>query len=174
MKLFLVVLGGRIHGCNVEQHDVRWVVGKNIESTIPELIKQWIGERKGLHIDSYRQVDYVDGHKIKIITEQMTDQKNIRLKLWFVNIGGYNPKLMAEQHHFGLIVASSHQEAKYEAKRRWLKGLDKIHKDDIIEVSDLRDILPIKGHEKWQLQLIPTKLVNNFHENPDWYGYWKI
>ena len=34
-KLFLVVLGGRIDGCQVELHDVRFVVGPTIETTIP-------------------------------------------------------------------------------------------------------------------------------------------
>ena len=31
-KLFLVVLGGRIDGCHVELHDVRFVVGSSIEA----------------------------------------------------------------------------------------------------------------------------------------------
>ena len=50
MDLFLVVLGGRIKGCHVELHDVRWVVGDSIEDTIPELKRQWFGTRRGLHI----------------------------------------------------------------------------------------------------------------------------
>ena len=51
-KLFLVVLGGRCKGCHVEQHDVRWVVGETIDATLPALRKEWIGLRRGLHIDS--------------------------------------------------------------------------------------------------------------------------
>ena len=53
-KLFLVVLGGRCKGCHVEQHDVRWVVGETIDATLPALRQEWIGLRRGLHIDSYR------------------------------------------------------------------------------------------------------------------------
>jgi hypothetical protein len=37
MQLFLVVLGGRIEGCHIELHDVRFVVGTSIEDTLPQL-----------------------------------------------------------------------------------------------------------------------------------------
>jgi hypothetical protein len=36
MQLFLVVLGGRIEGCLIELHDVRFVVGTSIEDTLPQ------------------------------------------------------------------------------------------------------------------------------------------
>ena len=41
-------------------------------------------------------------------------------KLWFVNIGGYDPSSMQEKHEFGLVVASSASEAKNKAKSQWL------------------------------------------------------
>ena len=99
MDLFLVVLGGRTKGCNVEQHDVRWVVGRSIDDTIPELKRQWFGIRRGLHIDSYRRIRCVDGHRVSIISasEPELDQD---MKLWFVNLGAYKPEDMAEQHRF--------------------------------------------------------------------------
>ena len=34
------------------------------------------------------------------------------MKLWFVNIGGYDPSSMQEKNEFGLIVAPSSNEAK--------------------------------------------------------------
>jgi hypothetical protein len=37
MQLFLVVLGGRIEGCHIELHDVRFVVDTSIEDTLPQL-----------------------------------------------------------------------------------------------------------------------------------------
>ena len=66
MNLFLVVLGGRSKGCHIEQHDVRWVVGDSIDDTLPELVRQWSGLRRGLHIDSYRTVSRVDGHNVVV------------------------------------------------------------------------------------------------------------
>ena len=52
LSLFIVVLGGRSLKSNIEIHDVRWVLGETIEDTFPELRKQWLGKKSGLHIDS--------------------------------------------------------------------------------------------------------------------------
>ena len=65
--LYLVVLGGRARKANVELHDVRWVVGSKIEDTYDTLRKQWFGSPKGLHIDSYKRIKYIDGYKINLI-----------------------------------------------------------------------------------------------------------
>ena len=67
-KLFLVVLGGRVKNCHIEQHDVRWVIGEQIEETIPTLRDEWIGLKSGLHIDSYRCIRRVDGHRVTVIS----------------------------------------------------------------------------------------------------------
>ena len=65
--LYLVVLGGRATKANIELHDVRWVVGSKIEDTYDTLRKDWFGSSKGLHIDSYKKIQYIDGHKINLI-----------------------------------------------------------------------------------------------------------
>ena len=59
LSLFIVVLGGRSLKSNIEIHDVRWVLGKTIEDTFPELRKQWLGKKNGLHIDSYKCIKYI-------------------------------------------------------------------------------------------------------------------
>ena len=64
--LFLVVLGGRTKKANVELHDVRWVVGSRIEDTFEVLRNDWFGTFEGLHIDSYKKINYVDGFKITL------------------------------------------------------------------------------------------------------------
>ena len=84
--LYLVVLGGRAKKANIELHDVRWVVGSKIEDTYDTLRKDWFGSPKGLHIDSYKKIRYIDGYKInlinlekdKIVKKQL--EKKIRLK----------------------------------------------------------------------------------------------
>ena len=65
--LYLVVLGGRTEKANIELHDVRWVVGSKIEDTFGTLRKDWFGSPKGLHIDSYKKIKYIDGYKINLI-----------------------------------------------------------------------------------------------------------
>ena len=131
--LYLVVLGGRANKANIELHDVRWVLGSKIEDTFDELRKGWFGNIEGLHIDSYKKINYVDGYKItlkNIENNKLKDNKfysvnNTRKNLWFVNIGGYDPSSMQEKHEFGLVVASSKFEAKNIAKSKWLMNKKK-------------------------------------------------
>ena len=160
--LYLVVLGGRAEKANIELHDVRWVVGSKIEDTYDTLRKDWFGSPKGLHIDSYKKIKYIDGYKINLINveNQKTEKKQLEKKikpkktLWFVNIGGYNPTSMQEQHEFGLVAASTKLEAKNIAKSKWLIGCKKKHKDDIASLEILLrcdDCELIKKIGNWQI-----------------------
>ena len=183
--LFLVVLGGRANKANVELHDVRWVVGSKIEDTFNVLRKNWFGSIDGLHIDSFKKIEHVDGYKInlknfekiKIKNKKLIIQNDLQKNLWFVNIGGYDPSSMQEKHEFGLVVASSSLEAKNKAISKWLSGCRKKHKDDIASLNTLiscDDCQLIKNIGTWEIELI---LENNLPEEtnfPDWYGYKRI
>ena len=143
--LFLVVLGGKTKMANVELHDVRWVIGSKIEDTYDLLRREWFGTSEGLHIDSYKKINYVDGYKItlknienkKLKNKKLINGNNTKKNLWFVNIGGYNPTSMQEKHEFGLVTASTKLEAKNIAKSKWLVGFKKKHKDDIASLERL-------------------------------------
>ena len=88
--LYLVVLGGRANKANIELHDVRWVVGSKIEDTYDTLRKGWFGSPKGLHIDSYKKIKYIDGYKINLINfeknkigkKQLFQKNNSKKYLW--------------------------------------------------------------------------------------------
>ena len=180
--LFLVVLGGRASKANIELHDVRWVIGSTIEETYDDLRKDWFGSIKGLHIDSYKKISSIDGFKINLKkndkqNKHLNKEKYLRKKLWFVNIGGYDPSCMQEKHEFGFVVAETSIEAKNKAKSKWLIGCQKKHKDDIscLEIfSDIDDCEVIKNIGNWEIELT---LENNFVEEttfPDWFGFMRI
>jgi len=183
--LYLVVLGGRAKKANIELHDVRWVVGSSIEDTYDTLRKDWFGSPKGLHIDSYKKIRFIDGFKInkinaekdKIDKKKLVKKNKAKKKLWFVNIGGYNPNSMQEKHEFGLVTASTKLEAKNIAKSKWLIGSKKKHKDDLASLEMIiscDDCEQIKKIGNWEIKLTPVN--NGIYENnyPDWYGYQKI
>ena len=183
--LFLVVLGGRAKKANIELHDVRWVVGSRIEDTFDILKKDWFGSFEGLHIDSYKKINHVDGYKITLKKIEKRKFKNIKFingnkstkNLWFVNIGGYDPSSMQEKHEFGLVVASSKLEAKNIAKSKWLMGCKKKHKDDIATLellSECYDCQTINAIGNLEIELnLETNLIEE-NKNPDWYGYKRI
>ena len=179
LSLFIVVLGGRSLKSNIEIHDVRWVLGESIEDTFPELREQWIGKIRGLHIDSYKCIKYVDGYEIVISKskkDNINSTKTEDLTLWFVNLGGYNPKKMYEEHEFNLIVAKKAIEAKKKAKKDWNTNLKNKHNDDYSSINYLEqveDLHPIKI-KNWKINLLPDPEGRNEKLLPDWYGYWRI
>ena len=183
--LFLVDVGGRSPKANIELHDVRWVIGTKIEDTFDQLRNDWFGSNNGFHIDSYKKIDSIDGYKINLRNKVNRESKNkilkkVRIsdkKLWFVNIGGYDPSSMQEKHEFGLVVASSPSEAKNKAKSKWLIDCKKKHKDDISAIgsfTDIDDCEVIKNIKNWEIVLTPN--ANNLEEKniPDWFGYMRI
>jgi hypothetical protein len=183
--LFLVVLGGRADKANVELHDVRWVVGSQIEDTFNDLRNNWFGSIDGLHIDSFKKIEYIDGYKInlkifdenKLKNKQSPNQINSQHNLWFVNIGGYDPSSMQEKHEFGLVVASSSFEAKNKAISKWLSGCRKKHKDDIASLNTLiscDDCKVIKNIGSWEIELTLENNLLQENNYPDWYGYKRI
>lgn len=167
MQLFLVVLGGRAAGCNIELHDVRFVAGDSLEATIPSLRRQWFGRRRGLHIDSWQRITQADGWQVSLSQEP----EPIRQRLWFVNLGAYDPASPAELHGFGLFVAPSAASAKARAKRQLLVGAAQQHKDDLCAVDDCLALEQVDG---WQVRLTPAADTPWQPLRPDWFGYRRI
>ena len=180
LSLFIVVLGGRSLKGNIEIHDVRWVLGGSIEDTFPELRKQWIGKKNGLHIDSYKRIKYVDGYKIVI--SKSNNKNSISSKkegesLWFINLGGYHPKKMYEEHEFTLVVAKKAIDAKRKAKKNWESNLKSKHNDDYSGINNFEEIdnlHPIKKIKNWEINLISDPEERSDKIIPDWYGYMRI
>ena len=180
LSLFIVVLGGRSSKSNIEMHDVRWVIGESIETTFPELRKQWLGKINGLHIDSYKRIQYIDEYKIiisKAKKDKLDESKEESESLWFINLGGYDPKKMYEEHEFTLVVAQKAIDAKKKAKKQWLSNLEKKHNDDLSSIKTFEqvdDIHSIKKIKNWEIKLISDPEKRSQKLVPDWYGYLRI
>ena len=186
-KLFLICLGGSRINCHTEMHDIRWVAANNIEETFPSLRKEWQGRLKGLHIDSYMEIKYIDGYKVSIekdlSSNKIHQQKgskfkiNKRKQLWFIELGGYSPNEFKEAHRYHLSVACSAKEAKEKAIISWDKNYLSIHKDNSICISN--SLISDNCHEirnigKWHVLLTEDKLKRSQKIQPDWYGYKRI
>ena len=74
----MLVLGGRTKKANIGLH----VVGSKIEDTYDTLRKDWFGSLKGLNIDSYKKIKYIDGYKINLINfeKDKIGKKQLRKK----------------------------------------------------------------------------------------------
>ena len=180
LSLFIVVLGGRALRSNIEMHDVRWVLGESIEDTFPELRNQWLGKKTGLHIDSYKRIQYVDGYKIEISKSNKDNSINPHEEdqsLWFINLGGYDPNKMYEEHEFTLVVAKKAIDAKKKARKNWESNVKNKHNDDCSGIKDLEqvdDVHSIKKIKSWEIKLIYDPIERSEKIIPDWYGYMRI
>jgi hypothetical protein len=164
--LYAVYLGGRISGCRIEQHDIRFVVGDSIDDTLPALREQWIGLKSGLHLDAYMEVREVDGYEVSLSREPSTDPE----RLFFVNCGGYDPERFMELHDAGLFVTVDDAEAKARAKEVLLVSSRSQHKDDLFDVDDCIAIKSVAGFH------VHLRHIGSAWRPliPDWFGYRRI
>jgi hypothetical protein len=139
LKLFAVYLGGRSERCNIELHDVVFVVCESIQQSYPALVNKWFGITKLLHVDAYIELTHADGHEIMISKECADDTK----KLFYVNFGSYKNDYFGEIHESKFYVGTTKSEVLMRAKEELcLNGVephcdDNLLVDDIIEVNEV-------------------------------------
>ncbi|MFT4246676.1 MAG: DUF1543 domain-containing protein [Pseudomonas sp.] len=127
------MLGGRHARARVEVHDIAFAVGQDLEQTFPQLRTQWFGEPAGLHVDSWLDVDGVDGWQVRFSdTAPAADAP----RLFFVNLGGYVAGTFGEAHGYRLVVAADAAEAKRTALTQVGGDWCKPHRDALFEVDD--------------------------------------
>ncbi len=149
-KLFAVLLGGRAPKCNTELHDVVFVTGATIEDTYEQLMDKWFGTPRGLHIDSWMELDVADGHGIELVREKPEPGK----RLYFVNLGGYQDGVFAEIHANGFVAAENLAEAKKRGRDRLAPMIPgRAHTDDLYEVDSC---LALEGLNGFYIKLTPA------------------
>ena len=103
MRLFSVFLGGRAYKCNTELHDVVFTLGEKIEDTYADLLAKWFGLPDRLHIDSWVDLDIVEGYRISLSKKKNKSTK----KLYFINLGAYEKNKFEELHESKFMVDES-------------------------------------------------------------------
>jgi hypothetical protein len=80
-KLFAVYLGGRAPKAVTEVHDVVFVTGKTINHTYEQLMDKWFGTPKDLHLDSWMELDVIDGYRITLSPNKIESEKKLFLSI---------------------------------------------------------------------------------------------
>ncbi len=117
LTLYMVQLGARPKGRLIEQHDIFFGVANHINELIVDINNHWPEVKNKWHIDSYRAVTKVDNYTMKLIESDEGIEKDTGLKLFFINLGGYQQGSFEEFHYKLLVVAASQAEAIKQAKQ---------------------------------------------------------
>ena len=115
--LFMVQLGGRPKGRLIEQHDILFGVANQVSELVDDINHHWPEVKNKWHIDSYRAITKVGNHTVKLIESNNQTANDNGLKLFFINLGGYQQGSFEEFHHKLLIVAATQAEAIKQAKQ---------------------------------------------------------
>ena len=161
--LFMVMVGGHTPTSNLEVHDMRFVAGAKIEDTYETLQSEWWGDPDTLHLDVWSKITAVDDYAVTLKSEPYTGEN----KLFFINLGGYDPDYFDELHKNILVVAKSEAFAKHAAKES-VKHWKVPHKDTSMEIEKIIPLAQICGLHI-HLEKLDTPVPFTF----EW-GYTKI
>jgi hypothetical protein len=166
MKLFALYIGGSTETSMIEVHDVRIVIAGSIADTYPELKAKWWGKPETLHLDCWGELTSADGHNISLkpIPAEGID------KLWFVNLGGYDPQDFTELHKNVFVVAPTESKAKVRALRMILDWKSH-HKDYMFDVENISCLNGIAAEKSLYIHLEPAEAPVPFVFD---YGYHPI
>ncbi len=140
--LYVVMLGGKHPKAKIEVHDVVFVQASQFTDTFSALRQQWFGSPQGLHIDSWLAVDGVEQYKVSFSHQAPAAGE---LRLFFINLGGYQAGCFGEEHRYVLVVAPDKVTAKQRGKQLMLASWQKPHTDNLMDVDDCLEIDSVDG-----------------------------
>ncbi len=148
----MFAIGGDFRNSNIELHDVRFSVGETAEDCYPDLRTQWWGDPESLHLDCWGELRQADGHDIVLRREPPADGGD---RLFFVNLGGYDPGEFAELHRNVLLVAPDAATAKARALST-VQAWSLPHKDNLFEIEKAVEVGAVAESRGWYLHLSPA------------------
>jgi hypothetical protein len=151
MKLFAFYIGGSTPTSLIEVHDARFGVGEKIDDCYDDIRKSWWGTPESLHLDCWGELNAADGHDI-VLKDTPAEGDS---KLWFVNLGGYDPADFNELHKNVFVVAPSESKAKVRALKMILDWKSH-HKDYLYEVEKIFSINDAVSAKGLHIHLVPN------------------
>lgn len=143
LKLFVFYIGGSTAHSLIELHDVRVCAGAVMQDTYDFIRAEWWGTPESLHLDCWGELTSADGHNI-VLSGKPSGGAD---KLWFVNLGGYDPADFAEQHKNVFVVAPTQSKAKVRALKQILhwKSHHEDYSYDVEQMTSVNDLLAQQG-----------------------------
>lgn len=185
-KLFMILLGSKAPGRNVEQHDYFFGIGHSLKELVPEMRAFWREAGASLHLDGWREVTAVDGYRVSVISSESAREEVASKRLFFINLGGYQEGRFEEQHYTVLTAKESKDQAFREAKKtlfyqqKTFEGpgsfgasahIDDRYGIDVDDLYEIREILPPSQKERYSVVLTHE---DNLAQDLLHLGYFKV
>lgn len=180
LKLFMVLLGSKAPGRHVEQHDFFFGIAPSLKDLVPDIKSFWPEAGEKIHIDGWREVNEVDGYRVTI-TSKDDLQDDIPMKLFFINLGGYQENKFEEQHYVVLTAKPDKTAAFNEAKDTFFfkhnhfKGanthIDDKYGVDVDDLYEIDEVLSPSQKQKYRIRLTKDASVQADKLN---LGYFKL
>jgi hypothetical protein len=177
LKLYMVLLGCTPEGRLTEQHDIFFGIGTSVGELKADMYRFW-PDGGQLHVDSWREVTYVNGYTVSIIPK--TDAPSPE-KLFFINLGGYKQGEFEEYHYKTVIVGKAMSDAVKASKKSTFykhygfKGaeshIDEKYGLDVDDLHKVEDILAPHLREKYSISIIKSDIGT---EDELHIGYFKL
>ena len=187
LTLYMVQLGGRPKGRLIEQHDIFFGAASQVSDLIADINEHWPEVKNKWHIDSYRAITKVGSYAIKLIEPSQQLKAAADLKLFFINLGGYQQDSFEEFHYKLLIVAPNQADAIKQAKKSdfykqfTLKDETSSfnaasHIDDkfAVDIDDIYNVNDLISNVQLSIEPISDTDELNAKEDKEYVGYLSI
>lgn len=126
-KIYMIGMGGSVEHATIEVHDMQFVISETKEEAFDIVKDRWYGT--SLHIDSYIEMNYIDGYEIDL---SGTSNKS----LYMIVYGGYKAGFIDELHNYNFVLAESIEEAKTFGKSLMSSYEYMDHIDNVVNVFE--------------------------------------
>lgn len=177
----MILIGSKAPGRHVEQHDFFFGIAHALKELVPHIKSFWREAGNTIHIDGWREVNFVDGYQVSVHSRDETIATESPMKLFFINLGGYQQDKLEEQHYTILTVkpdrAAAFKESKHTLffKTNHFKGapshIDDRYGIDVDDLYEIDEILPPSQKDLYKIVLTPAQAI---HEDKINLGYFKL
>lgn len=163
-KLFMLLLGCKPDGRHTEQHDIFFTIGRQLADVVPAIKDFWKEAKGDIHVDAWREIKYVDGYKIEVVSNENDLASGNELnRLYFINLGGYKQNEFEEFHYKMIVVATEKGDAIRQSKQTAFykhtgfkdapSHVDDKYGIDVDDVYGIEEILPVEIKNKYCIRI---------------------
>jgi len=156
-------------------------IGRINSGVYPVFILTRKREQGKLHVDAWREVSLVSGYSVQVVEQPGNDDAEL-LRLFFINLGGYQEGLFDEPHFKVLTVQPNKSKAFAYAKDTPFyhqvhfpgaeSHIDDKYRLDVDDLHEIADILPTGQKAEYALRITPAP--DNASEDQIHLGYFKL